>query len=67
MPPDGTLLVIEMVIPDDPHLAPAHLSDLNMLVMTGGKKAQHGSMVPYWPGQASASRASSRRARRMTC
>jgi len=38
MPPDGTLLVIEMVIPDDHHLSPAHLSDLNMLVMTGGQE-----------------------------
>jgi hypothetical protein len=38
MPPDGTLLVIEMVVPDDPHLALAHLSDLNMLVMTGGQE-----------------------------
>lgn len=38
MPPHGTLLVIEMVIPDDNHLSPAHLSDLNMLVMTGGQE-----------------------------
>jgi len=38
MPPDGTLLVIEMVIPDDSHRSPAHLSDLNMLVMTGGQE-----------------------------
>jgi O-methyltransferase domain/Dimerisation domain len=38
MPPDGTLLVIEMVLPDDNHLSPAHLSDLNMLVMTGGQE-----------------------------
>jgi hypothetical protein len=38
MPPDGTLLVIEMVLPDDHHLSPAHLSDLNMLVMTGGQE-----------------------------
>jgi hypothetical protein len=36
MPPDGTLLVIEMVLPDDHQLSPAHVSDLNMLVMTGG-------------------------------
>jgi hypothetical protein len=38
MPPDGTLLVIEMVLPDDNHLSPAHWSDLNMLVMTGGQE-----------------------------
>jgi hypothetical protein len=38
MSPDGTLLVIEMVLPDDNHLSPAHLSDLNMLVMTGGQE-----------------------------
>jgi hypothetical protein len=30
--------VIEMVLPDDNHLSPAHLSDLNMLVMTGGQE-----------------------------
>jgi O-methyltransferase domain/Dimerisation domain len=38
MPPDGTLLVIEMVLPDDPQLSLAHMSDLNMLVMTGGQE-----------------------------
>jgi hypothetical protein len=38
MPQDGTLLVIEMVLPDDHHLSPAHWSDLNMLVMTGGQE-----------------------------
>jgi O-methyltransferase domain len=38
MPPDGTLLVIEMVLPDDHRLSPAHWSDLNMLVMTGGQE-----------------------------
>jgi hypothetical protein len=38
MPPDGTLLVIEMVLPDDHQLSPAHVSDLNMLVMTGGQE-----------------------------
>jgi hypothetical protein len=38
MPPDGTLLVIEMVLPDDHQLSPVHVSDLNMLVMTGGQE-----------------------------
>jgi len=38
MPLDGTLLVIEMVLPDDPQLSVAHVSDLNMLVMTGGQE-----------------------------
>ena len=27
-----------MVLSDDHHLSPAHLSDLNMLVMTGGQE-----------------------------
>jgi hypothetical protein len=36
--PDGTLLVIEMTIPDDNHPSPAQLLDLNMLVMTGGQE-----------------------------
>lgn len=35
--PDGKLLVIEMVLPDDNHPSPAQLLDLNMLVMTGGQ------------------------------
>ncbi len=34
--PDGKLLVIEMVIPEDNRPSPAQLIDLNMLVMTGG-------------------------------
>ncbi|MEH0018641.1 MAG: methyltransferase [Desulfobacter sp.] len=34
--PDGRLLVIEMVVPDDNDPSPAQLIDLNMLVMTGG-------------------------------
>ncbi len=38
MTPNGTLLVIETVIPDDNHLSPSQLSDLNMLVMTGGQE-----------------------------
>lgn len=38
MPLGGTLLVIEMVLPDDHRLSPAHWSDLNMLVMTGGQE-----------------------------
>lgn len=36
--PDGKLLVIEIVIPDDNHPSPAQLLDLNMLVMTGGQE-----------------------------
>ena len=36
--PEGKLLVIEMVLPNDNQLSPAQLLDLNMLVMTGGKE-----------------------------
>jgi hypothetical protein len=36
--PDGKLLVVEMLIPDDNHPSPAQLIDLNMLVMTGGQE-----------------------------
>jgi hypothetical protein len=48
MPPDGTLLVIEMVLSDDHHLSPAHWSDLNMLVMTGGQErtaSEYGALL----------------------
>jgi hypothetical protein len=38
MTPDGTLLVIEMTIPDDNRPSPGQLFDLNMLVMTGGQE-----------------------------
>ena len=67
MPPDGTLLVIEMVIPDDPRLSLAHMSDLNMLVMTGGQERtarEYGALLAQ---AGSASRAASHTARRMTC
>jgi hypothetical protein len=39
MPENGRVLVIERLIPDDPHAAiPVLLSDLNMLVFTGGQE-----------------------------
>ncbi len=43
IPGDGTLLIIEYVLPPlvshpDPHLASRLLSDLNMLVVTGGRE-----------------------------
>ena len=37
----GTLLVIEMTIPDDNKPSPGQLFDLNMLVMTGGQERTH--------------------------
>jgi hypothetical protein len=46
--PDGTLLVIEMTIPDDNHPSPAQLLDLNMLVMTGGQErtqSEYGALL----------------------
>lgn len=39
MPEHGRVLIIERLIPDDPHAAiPVLLSDLNMLVFTGGQE-----------------------------
>jgi len=38
MAPDGRLLVVEMVIPDDGRPTPAQLMDLNMLVMLPGRE-----------------------------
>ncbi len=39
MPPGGRVLIIERLIPDDPRAAvPVLVSDLNMLVITGGKE-----------------------------
>jgi hypothetical protein len=39
MAPGGRVLIIERLIPDDPAAAvPALISDLNMLVVTGGKE-----------------------------
>jgi hypothetical protein len=46
--PNGTLLVIEMTIPDDNHPSPAQLLDLNMLVMTGGQErtvSEYGALL----------------------
>jgi O-methyltransferase domain/Dimerisation domain len=46
--PDGTLLVIEMTIPNDNHPSPAQLLDLNMLVMTGGQErtqSEYGALL----------------------
>jgi hypothetical protein len=46
--PDGTLLVIEMTIPDDNHPSPGQLFDLNMLVMTGGQErteSEYGALL----------------------
>ena len=40
--PEGKLLVIEMVLPDDNRPSPAQLLDLNMLVMTGGQERTAG-------------------------
>ena len=45
---EGTLLVIEMTIPDDNHPSPAQLLDLNMLVMTGGQErtqSEYGALL----------------------
>jgi hypothetical protein len=47
IPPDGTLLIIEFILPAlvshaDPHLGAHLMSDLNMLAVTGGKeRAEH--------------------------
>jgi hypothetical protein len=47
IPPDGTLLIIEFILPPlvshaDPHLEAHLMSDLNMLAVTGGKeRAEH--------------------------
>ncbi|WP_157219050.1 methyltransferase [Flavisphingomonas formosensis] len=39
MKPDGTVAIIEMVLPDDPATRhPGRFMDLNMLVMTGGRE-----------------------------
>jgi len=39
MKPDGTVAIIEMVLPDDPAIRhPGRFMDLNMLVMTGGRE-----------------------------
>jgi hypothetical protein len=46
--PDGKLLVIEPVLPDDNHPSPAQLFDLNMLVMIGGQArtaGEYGSLL----------------------
>jgi hypothetical protein len=49
MPADGRVLIIERLIPDDPGQAvPTLLSDLNMLVVTGGRertKAEYGDLL----------------------
>ncbi len=52
MPPDGRLLLIEQVLPAKGETTPAHrrvlLTDLNMLVMTGGRErseAQHRELM----------------------
>ena len=47
--PDGTLLVIEMTIPDDDHPSPGQLFDLNMLVMTGGQEHTASEYVAVIP------------------
>ena len=38
VPPQGRLLVIEMIIPEGRQRHPAMLTDLNMMVMTGGRE-----------------------------
>lgn len=38
LPPDGRVLVCEMVVPEDPGPAPAKMLDIEMLVMTVGGK-----------------------------
>ena len=46
---DGRVLIVERLIPDDPEQAlPTLLSDLNMLIVTGGKErtnAEYGSLL----------------------
>src|SRR5439155_26447866 len=46
--PDGKLLVIAMILPDDNHPSPAQLVDLHMLVMSGGQErtaGEYGSLL----------------------
>jgi hypothetical protein len=38
MNPDGKLLLVEVVVPDDDACCFSKLLDLNMLVMTGGRE-----------------------------
>ena len=49
MPADGRVLIIERLILDDPEQAvPTLLSDLNMLVVTGGRErtnAEYGGLL----------------------
>jgi SAM-dependent methyltransferase len=49
MAKDGRVLIVERLIPDDPEQAlPTLLSDLNMLIVTGGKErtnAEYGSLL----------------------
>jgi hypothetical protein len=49
MPAGGRVLIVERLIPDDPGQAlPALLSDLNMLVVTGGREradAEYGALL----------------------
>jgi hypothetical protein len=38
LPPSGKVLIVEMVVPDEPGEPFSKLADLNMLVMTDGGK-----------------------------
>jgi hypothetical protein len=50
MAEDGRVLIVERLIPDDPADAvPVLLSDLAMLVLSGGKDAPTPSMASFWP------------------
>lgn len=40
--PNGKLLIIEMLLPDQPQPSPASLMDLNMMVMVGGRERTEG-------------------------
>ncbi|HEX6520483.1 MAG TPA: methyltransferase [Streptosporangiaceae bacterium] len=38
LPPDGRLLILELIVPEDPGPHPAKLLDLHMMVMLGGRE-----------------------------